>query len=63
MVCSGRTVKLTSIPVLSASPLSAFVLALGGLEVGDTSVATDIIAVSPSILCGPAVGDVVEGAP
>jgi hypothetical protein len=54
---------LTSIPVLSASPLSALVLALGGRDVGDTSVATDIIDVSPSILCGAEVEDVVEGAP
>ena len=49
-------------PVLSASPLSAFVLVLGGFGFGDTSVRADMIEVSPSIFEGAAVGDMAVGA-
>ena len=40
----------TSIPIDSASPLSALVLVLvlGGFELGDASVATESMDVSPS---------------
>ena len=50
-MCPKVTEELTSMPVPSAS-LSAFVLVLGGFELGDTSVATDMIEVSPSIFDG-----------
>ena len=47
---------LTSIPVLSASPLSAFVvLVLWGFEVDETSIAADVKEASPST-----VGDAAE---
>ena len=51
------TEELTSMPVPSASPLSAFVLVLGGFELGETSVATDMIEVSPSIFDGAVEAD------
>jgi hypothetical protein len=39
------------------------VLVRGGFELGDTSVATDMIDVSPSMFDGAAVGDTADGAP
>jgi hypothetical protein len=60
-ICKFRIV-LTSIPVLSASPLSAFVLVLWGFELGETSVVAGMMEVSPSTLGGPLVVDLVEAA-
>jgi hypothetical protein len=60
---SGDKASLTSIPVLSASALSALVLVLGGFALDDTSVVADMIEVSPSMFDAPAAAeDMVEEA-
>ncbi len=43
---------LTSMPIESVSPFSAFVLDLGCFELGDASVATESMDVSPSWSAG-----------
>ena len=58
---TGSDKELTSIPVPSASPLSALVLVLAALELGETSVATDMIEVSPSMFGGAAEADIAVG--